>query len=199
MPLLDHFRPPLSTRRHWQSIHSTWANTIRDRLNKTTLPLSFFAEVEISPRPRELFQVQVRTEEDSPRLMAAIEFVGPSHKDRMDNRREFATRCGSYLQEGVGLIVVDVVTYKPGRLHDDILTALQAHVPKTTQPELFAAAYRTISEQGAAHLQCWLEELRVGKRLPTLPLWLKPDLCVPVDLEESYQSACVKSRIDPSA
>jgi hypothetical protein len=181
MPLLDHFRPPLSTRRHWQNIHSAWANTIRDRLNETLLPSSFFAEVEISPGPRELFQVQVRTEEDAPRLVATIEFVSPSHKDRMDNRREFATRCGSYLREGIGLIVVDVVTSKPGRLHEDFLKVLQADVPEATQPELFAAAYRTVSQKGTTRLECWVEELRVGKPLPTLPLWLKPDLCVPVD------------------
>ena len=31
MPLLDHFHPPLSERRHWEAFHSRWAGAIADR------------------------------------------------------------------------------------------------------------------------------------------------------------------------
>jgi hypothetical protein len=33
MPLLDHFRPPLSQRRHWDSFHGAWAEAIAIALN----------------------------------------------------------------------------------------------------------------------------------------------------------------------
>ena len=30
MPVLDHFHPPLSQRRHWESFHSAWATALAD-------------------------------------------------------------------------------------------------------------------------------------------------------------------------
>ncbi|MFO0966345.1 MAG: DUF4058 family protein [Gemmataceae bacterium] len=44
MPLLDHFHPPLSQRRHWESFHAAWASTLADYLNSGLLPEGYFAE-----------------------------------------------------------------------------------------------------------------------------------------------------------
>ena len=44
MPLLDHFHPPLSERRHWQAFHSRWASALADDLNGMGLPENLFAE-----------------------------------------------------------------------------------------------------------------------------------------------------------
>lgn len=44
MPLLDHFRPPLSQRRHWDSFHGAWAEAIAKHLNQLLLPEGFVAE-----------------------------------------------------------------------------------------------------------------------------------------------------------
>jgi hypothetical protein len=46
MPLLDHFRPPLSHRRH--SFPAAWATTIAGHLNLEVLPAGFFAEPRVS-------------------------------------------------------------------------------------------------------------------------------------------------------
>lgn len=43
MPLLDHFHPPLSERRHWHAFHNAWATYIAEALNES-LPPSYFAE-----------------------------------------------------------------------------------------------------------------------------------------------------------
>jgi hypothetical protein len=34
MPLLDHFHPPLSKQRHWDSFHGAWAEAIAWHLNE---------------------------------------------------------------------------------------------------------------------------------------------------------------------
>src|SRR4051794_30135558 len=47
MPLLDHFHPPLSVRRHWESFYSFWACAVADSLNAGRLPADFFAEIQI--------------------------------------------------------------------------------------------------------------------------------------------------------
>src|SRR5213595_3875296 len=43
MPLLDHFHPPLSERRHWHSFHNAWATYLSSQLN-ALLPAGYFAE-----------------------------------------------------------------------------------------------------------------------------------------------------------
>src|SRR5271154_183698 len=43
MPLLDHFHPPLSERRPWESFHTTWASALADTLNRDVLPAGYIA------------------------------------------------------------------------------------------------------------------------------------------------------------
>ena len=43
MPLLDHFHPPLSARRHWHAFHNAWATYLASDLN-SLLPQGYFAE-----------------------------------------------------------------------------------------------------------------------------------------------------------
>lgn len=47
MPLLDHFRPPISTTRHWESFHAAWAAEIMRTLNRHVLPAGCFAETQV--------------------------------------------------------------------------------------------------------------------------------------------------------
>src|SRR5947209_4458292 len=44
MPLLDHFHPPLSAERRWESFHSSWATRIADALTEQWLPPNYIAE-----------------------------------------------------------------------------------------------------------------------------------------------------------
>ena len=43
MPLLDHFRPPLSERRPWESLYTVWASALADALNDRILPAGYVA------------------------------------------------------------------------------------------------------------------------------------------------------------
>src|SRR3954447_25772972 len=46
MPLLDHFHPPLSERRHWHSFLNAWAAYLSSHLN-ALLPAGYFAEANV--------------------------------------------------------------------------------------------------------------------------------------------------------
>src|SRR5438094_828242 len=46
MPLLDHFHPPLSRERHWESFHAAWIGSLADDLNRR-LPPGYFAEEQV--------------------------------------------------------------------------------------------------------------------------------------------------------
>ncbi len=66
MPLLDHFHPPLSPRRHWESFHVNWAGAIADALNESLLPEGYFAEEHAQLGPRVEIDVATFTDSESP-------------------------------------------------------------------------------------------------------------------------------------
>src|SRR5882672_10559022 len=73
MPLLDHFHPPLSTERHWESFHTTWAGAIADALNERGLPEGYFAEEQLHPTAR--VEIDVATFESNPGTVASGERI----------------------------------------------------------------------------------------------------------------------------
>ena len=105
--------------------------------------------------------------------------------------------CGDQDLDGPGLILVDVVTTRHHDLHYQLLDLLEVEAPRADEVDpLYAVAYRTQQEE-ATRLSIWRRRLVVGSALPTLPLWLSPDLVVPVGLALSYRAACELLRIPP--
>ena len=64
---------------------------------------------------------------------------------------------------------------------------------------LSGAAYRPVERAGASVLDIWREPVAVGRPLPTLPLWLRGGLCLPVELEATYMRTCVEQKVQPAA
>jgi hypothetical protein len=239
MPLLDHFHPPLSQRRHWDSFHSAWAEALALQLNTDLLPPRYFAVAQVKvgtriatdvgtfeengaadedgrqgetaawapPRPvvtvplnfgeLDRFEVQVINDEEGPQVVAAVELVSPANKDRPAHRQMFSIKCASYLQQKISLVIVDVVTERSGNLHAELLQLLGLDVttPAQGNTDLFATAYRTAVEGEALKLEVWAEALSLGSPLPTVPLWISDERCLPLDLERSYLAACAARRI----
>ena len=71
MPLLDHFHPPLRSRRHWEGFHHAWATNIAQHLNREVLPADFFAESEISLGPNLEIDVANFEEKNGPGGLAS--------------------------------------------------------------------------------------------------------------------------------
>ncbi len=235
MPLLDHFRPPLSTRRHWHSFHNAWSTYLADDLNQR-LPEGYFAEpnaqfgIEIdvatysevdsgtssrwleeypqwipeSPTVTLPFQlntdvieVQVFSFQEGPTLVGAIELISPANKDRPAHRDAFTSKCQTYLQQGIGLIIVDVVTMLSANLHNELMKRLGMPI-EPMDADLYAIAYRVAETSESPHLDIWQEALRVGSQLPILPLYLKGGLYLPINLESAYHYTCIRQRIPES-
>jgi hypothetical protein len=138
--------------------------------------------------------VRVFRSEGGPVLAAAIEFVSPGNKDRPAERDAFVSKCAAYLQQGVGLIVVDVVTTRRADLHGPLLTRV-AQPPAEQREELFAASYRPVQKDDQPALEIWYQPVEVGGPLPTLPLGLRRGPCLPVDFEATYEHTCRKMRL----
>lgn len=245
MPLLDHFHPPLSAERRWESFHSSWATKIADALTERWLPPGYIAEehahlgpsVEIdvatferyasatgeqeggavatagarvwSPPTADgmlpavfpdTFEVRVLSTDTGPKLVAAIELVSPGNKDRPAERRAFATKCASYLCQGISVIIVDIVTNRRANLHNEVLRIMEAADALQMPPEssLYAVAYRPLRRGKGDAIDVWRSPLALGQPLPTLPLGLRADLVIPVDFEAAYAEACLRKRLTDS-
>jgi hypothetical protein len=236
MPLRDHFRPPLSERRHWHSFHSAWATFLASALNDR-LPDGYFAEpnvqlgIEIDvaafgerldvfegengresggaltwapPQPTltvpfavagETIEVLVFNREAGPVLAGAVELVSPANKNRPESREAFVSKCETYLHEGIGLAVVDVVTSRRADLHAELLARIHPGAGFDDEG-LYAAAYRAVERGGSTELDVWRFPLAIGEALSVVPLWLRGGLCLPVELEAAYERTCREHRID---
>jgi hypothetical protein len=142
-------------------------------------------------------EVQVFSSMAGPTLVAAIELVSPGNKDRAEARRAFAAKCAAYLQRGIGLIVVDIVTSRIANLHDELM-ALLGHDNGFAFPSptlLYATAYRPAHRQERNEIDLWRESLAVGQPLPTLPLAVRGLGCLPINLEATYTEARQRGRI----
>src|ERR671918_128463 len=77
MPLPYHFRPPLSTQRHWESFHTTWATAIADALNEKWLPEGYFAEEQLHPAARVEIDVATFEEKATAGRTGGVALAGP--------------------------------------------------------------------------------------------------------------------------
>jgi hypothetical protein len=142
------------------------------------------------------FEVQVfDTAPGGARLVAAVELVSPGNKDRAEKRSAFAEKCGAYLQSGVGLIVIDIVTTRHGNLHNDLVSqmGLSEHFAMAADTAISAVAYRPIRREVDNAIDVWVAPLAVGAPLPLLPLALLGNGCIPLDLEATYSDARQRS------
>ena len=143
------------------------------------------------------FEVRVYQEEGGSRLVAVVELISPANKDRAAHRRAFATKCAGYLSQGIALIVVDVITSRLANLHAEIMALLgrESGTGLPDHAELYAVAYRPVVRDGNEVVDVWAEPLTVGSDLPTLPLALNAEVCVPIDLESTYMAARSRRRL----
>jgi len=143
-------------------------------------------------------EVGIFSRSGGPQLAGAIELLSPANKDRPAHREAFVSKCATYLRAGVGLVLVDVVTERAADFHRELLLRLGAPDPGAGSA-LSGSAYRPIERDGVSVLDVWREPIAVGQPLPTLPLWLPGNLCLPVELEATYVRTCVEQRVQPAA
>jgi Protein of unknown function (DUF4058) len=143
------------------------------------------------------FEIQLRDNEDDARLVAVIELISPGNKDRSETRRAFAAKCAAYLQRGIGLIIVDIVTSRAGNLHNDLIQTLgqDSAFLLAAAPALYAVAYHPTRRNEVNLIEMWPSDLGVGANLPLLPLSLRGSGFIPLDLEATYTDARQRSRL----
>jgi hypothetical protein len=143
----------------------------------------------------ETVEVSIYNSAAGPVLVGAIELVSPANKDRDSHREAFLAKCENCLRQGIGLVIVDMVTERLANLHNALMERWNENF--RLNADLYAVAYRLVEAEGRPHLQIRTRELAIGHPLPTLPLWLRGDLCLPVDLHSAYEKTCQAQKIRP--
>ncbi|MBX3400192.1 MAG: DUF4058 family protein [Gemmataceae bacterium] len=149
------------------------------------------------PDPDE-YEVRIFDAEDGQRLVAVIELVSPSNKDRPESRRAFVAKCAALLQQDVCVSIVDLVTVRQFNLYSDLLDLLGRSDPAMgpPAPHLYAVTIRRRSNRPRWTVDTWAHPLRIGDRLPTLPIWLADGEGAMLDLEATYEETCRVLRVN---
>jgi hypothetical protein len=122
------------------------------------------------------------------RVVAIVEIVSPGNKSSRHGLRAFVKKALEMLQGGIHLLIVDLFPPSdrdPEGLHKAIWDELIDNtftLPADRRLSLAAYVAGPVPE-------AFVEPTAVGLTLKEMPLFLTPDVYVPVPLEATYQSA----------
>lgn len=122
------------------------------------------------------------------RIVAFIELVSPSNKDRVESVVGFASKVVEALRSGVHVLVVD--PFPPGSA--DPLGMHGAVWRELTGVEIAAHADRpvTLAAYAASRtVEAFVNRLAPGDEVPEMPVFLTPTKYVPLTLESTYMAA----------
>lgn len=142
---------------------------------------------------QDVYEVRIYDSRRKRRLVAAIEIVSPSNKDRPENRELFVGKVASLLQKDVCVSIVDLVSTLHFNLYVELLALLGRSDPQldATPTHLYAVSLRARKRtRRPSLLDAWFYPMSVSQPLPTLPIWLRFDLRIDLPLETSYEETC---------
>jgi len=143
------------------------------------------------------YEVRVYDMERGRTLVAAIEIVSPSNKDRPETRHAFVTKCAALLFQKVSVTIVDLVTSREANLYAQLLEHIGQKDSSVAAPpsNIYTAACRWTVPRKKWLIEAWHQPVIIGQALPKLPVWLADDLAITLDLESSYEETCRVLRI----
>lgn len=146
---------------------------------------------------QDVYEVRIYDSRRSRRLVAAIEIVSPSNKDRPETRSTFVAKVAALLKNGICVSIVDVVSTSDFNLYADLLDFVEGTDPALGEdpPPMYAVTLRLRYEDQRRLMDNWYHPLPLGQPLPTLPVWLNETRAISLDLESSYEETCRTLRI----
>lgn len=146
---------------------------------------------------QDVYEVRVYDSRRNRRLVAAIEIVSPSNKDRPETRGTFVSKVAALLKHDICVPIVDVVSTSEFNLYAELMHFLESADPAlgNEPPPMYALTLRMRYEGRRRMMDSWYHPLAIGQSLPTLPIWLTETKAVFLALESSYEETCRTLRI----
>jgi hypothetical protein len=141
---------------------------------------------------QDLYEVRIYDSRRNRRLVAAIEIVSPSNKDRPEPRGTFVSKVAALLKHDICVAIVDVVGTIDFSLYAELMSFLEsadASLGEDPTP-MYAVTLRMRHEGHRRLMDNWYHELVIGRSLPALPIWLTETTAVSLELESSYEETC---------
>ena len=190
----------------FHAFHHQWASTLSDMLNARLLSDEYYALLEqvdagLGPdflifedqhRDAQVFQrkksaLAIR-HVSGDRLVAMLEILSPGNKSGRNAFRAFVDKACELLEHRIHLLLVD--PFPPGPRDPN---GVHAAIWSETQDDSFVLP--TVKPLTLVAYECdlitraYIEPVAVGDVLPEMPLFLEPNGCVKVPLEDTYQTA----------
>ncbi|HWG43222.1 MAG TPA: DUF4058 family protein [Gemmataceae bacterium] len=121
-------------------------------------------------------------------VIAVVEVVSPGNKNSRHGLRAFVNKAGELLQASVHLLILDLFppsSRDPQGIHKVIWDEIEDNdFVLPADRRLTLAAYA-----GGPCPEAFVQPVAVGLPLPEMPLFLTPDVYIPVPLEATYEAA----------
>src|SRR5262245_4812083 len=124
------------------------------------------------------------------RLVALVEILSPSNKDRPSAVADFAFKVVTALEHGIHVVMIDLFppgSQDPHGMHGAILHQLNEGEEAYEVPVAEPLTLASYVANGAVEI--YVEHVCVGAPLPEAPLFLRPDRYVNLPLEATYHEA----------
>jgi hypothetical protein len=198
MPIHDWTRVQSGT---FHAFHTAWIAQLQETLNGGVLPPEFYALAEqfagdavqstvtasgafYSMRRRTLV---IRHASDD-RIVALLEIVSQSNKNRQAALATFVNKAVAALQHGYHLLVIDL--YPPTRFAPEgIHGAIWAEIDETPYEAPPDQPLTFVAYSAGVPPTAYVQPMRVGDLLGEMPLFLTPERYVEVPLETTYAAA----------
>ena len=146
---------------------------------------------------QDVYEVRIYDSRRHRRLVAAVEIISPSNKDRPDSRLTFVSKIATLLRNNICVSIIDIVGTIDFNLYAELMNYVHRVDPALGEspPPIYAVTLRTRYEGLRKMMDNWYHPLAYGQPLPTLPIWLQESFAISLDLETSYEEACQTLRI----
>jgi hypothetical protein len=157
--------------------HQQWSAAICNSLNAGLLPKGFYALIE------QHAGLAIRNKLGE--LVSVIEIVSPGNKHSQIAVRKFVEKASELLRMGIHLLVVD--PFPPGRRDPQGLHQLLWRELEEEDFRLPRGKPLTLVSYCCGYpMTAFVEPIAIGAKLPEMPLFVDPDVYVPVPLGETY-------------
>ena len=136
-------------------------------------------------------EIRVGTSRHEWNLCGVIELVSERNKKEVGERQSFVSKCAAYLQRGIGLVVIDVVTNRLSNLHNQLMELIGGATPPllAAGPPGYVAGYRPVHRDSRNEIDVWPYAAGVGEPLPAVPFALRAGPTFVLPLEATYTEA----------
>ena len=128
---------------------------------------------------------------DGDQIVAIVEFASPGNRDSVPKVIDFTDKLAAALEAGIHAVLIDPFPGTgpaPDGLHGVVTARFGAtHRLDHNRPLTFAG-YRAVSAPGVSPT-AFVQSSAVGEPPPTVPLFLDPAWCIPLDLAPGYAAA----------